>query len=80
MGVVFEAEQDNPRRVVALKVIRTGLASDSVVRRFRHEAEVLGRLQHLGIADIYDAGMAETPLGQQPYFAMQLIQGRPLLE
>ncbi|GMU81628.1 MAG: hypothetical protein AMXMBFR47_14990 [Planctomycetota bacterium] len=80
MGVVFEAEQDNPRRIVALKVIRAGLASDSVVRRFRHEAEVLGRLQHVGIADLYDAGVAETPLGRQPYFAMQLIQGRPLID
>lgn len=80
MGVVFEAEQDNPRRTVALKVIRAGLASDSVVRRFRHEAEVLGRLQHLGIADVYEAGVAETPLGQQPYFAMQLIQGAPLID
>ena len=80
MGVVFEAEQDNPRRTVALKVIRTGLASDSVVRRFRHESEVLGRLQHIGIADIYEAGVAETALGHQPYFAMQLIHGRSLID
>lgn len=80
MGVVFEAEQDNPRRIVALKVIRAGLASDSVVRRFRHEAEVLGRLQHLGIADVYEAGVAETPLGQQPFFAMQFVHGLSLIE
>ncbi len=80
MGVVFEAEQDNPRRIVALKVIRAGLASDSVVRRFRHEAEVLGRLEHLGIADVYEAGVAETPFGQQPYFAMQYVQGHSLIE
>ncbi len=80
MGVVFEAEQDNPRRIVALKVVRAGLASDSMVRRFRHEADVLGRLQHRGIADVYEAGVADTPYGRQPYFAMQLIQGQPLIE
>src|SRR5262245_9105056 len=75
MGTVYEAEQDNPRRTVALKVIRAGLASDSLLKRFAREAEILGRLRHPGIAHVYDAGVAE---GGQPYFAMELIAGVPL--
>ena len=50
MGTVYEAEQDNPRRTVALKVIRPGLVSPELVKRFSHEAQILGRLQHSGIA------------------------------
>jgi hypothetical protein len=50
MGTVFEAEQDNPRRTVALKVIRAEYASAELLSRFRHEAEILARLQHPGIA------------------------------
>ena len=44
MGVVYEAEQDDPRRRVALKVIRTSMVSRSLLQRFRHEARVLGHL------------------------------------
>ena len=75
MGTVYEAEQDNPRRTVALKVIRPGLASDLLLQRFAREAQILGRLHHPGIAQVYDAGVAE---GGQPYFAMELIAGVPL--
>ncbi len=83
MGAVYEAEQDNPRRTVALKVIRSGLASDQVLRRFRLEALVLGRLQHPGIAQIYEAGTAELRAAdgavfEQPFFVMELIRGQPL--
>src|SRR5262249_3228131 len=72
MGTVYEAEQDNPRRTVALKVIRAGLTSDSLLKRFDREAQILGRLRHPGIAHVYEAGVAETG---QPYFAMELIAG-----
>ena len=41
MGIVYEARQETPRRIVALKVIRPGLASPEVLRRFHHESEVL---------------------------------------
>jgi eukaryotic-like serine/threonine-protein kinase len=78
MGVVYEAEQERPHRRVALKVIRPGFAGPSHLRRFDHEAEFLGRLQHPGIAQIYHAGVAETDHGVQPYFAMELVRGRPL--
>lgn len=78
MGTVYEAEQDDPRRIVALKVIRPGLATPERLRRFRHESQALGRLQHPGIAQIYDAGAADTGFGPQPYFAMELVRGEPL--
>ena len=80
MGVVYQAEQEHPRRVVALKVIKPGLVSPELLRRFEHEVRALGRLQHPGIAQIYEAGTAETGFGPQPYFAMEFIRGRPLLE
>lgn len=80
MGVVYEAEQDNPRRVVALKVVRSGALSAEMRRRFAQEAHVLGRLQHPGVAQIYEAGMASAEGGDQPYFAMERVRGRSLLE
>ncbi|HTX77036.1 MAG TPA: serine/threonine-protein kinase, partial [Terracidiphilus sp.] len=78
MGAVYEAEQDQPRRAVALKVLRPGFVSPELVRRFERESQVLARLQHPGIAQIYAAGSARTGLGEQPYFAMELIHGMPL--
>jgi WD40 repeat protein/predicted Ser/Thr protein kinase len=75
MGVVYEAEQDNPRRTVALKVISPGLVSLEHAKRFNHEAQILGRLQHPGIAQVYDAGFVEDG---RPYFAMEFIRGMPL--
>ena len=75
MGVVYEAEQDDPRRPVALKVIHPRLASAAAVARFRREAAILGRLSHPGIAAVYDAGV--TPDGR-PYFALELVRGDPL--
>ncbi len=75
MGTVYEAEQDNPRRTVALKVIRPGVISPEVVKRFHHEAQILGRLQHVGIAQVHEAGLDEKG---QPFFAMEFIDGMPL--
>ncbi|HVG55928.1 MAG TPA: serine/threonine-protein kinase [Vicinamibacterales bacterium] len=80
MGAVYEAEQDQPRRTVALKVIKPGLAGPELLRRFAQEAQALGRLQHPGIAQIYDAGTADTGFGSQPYFAMEFIRGASLRE
>ncbi len=79
MGTVYEAEQDNPRRGVALKVIRPGYVTPGALRRFEHEAQVLGRLQHPGIAQIFEAGSFDAGFGRQPYLAMELVRGRPLL-
>ncbi|HEV2295598.1 MAG TPA: protein kinase [Tepidisphaeraceae bacterium] len=80
MGVVYTAEQAHPKRLVALKVIRPMLGTRDMIRRFRMEAEVLGRLEHPGIARIYDAGSADAGAGPQPFFAMELVKGSPLVE
>jgi non-specific serine/threonine protein kinase/serine/threonine-protein kinase len=80
MGTVFEAEQDHPRRRVALKVIRPGVLSRAMLRRFEYEADVLARLEHPGIARVYEAGVADAGLGPQPYFAMELVEGKRLDE
>jgi serine/threonine protein kinase/Tfp pilus assembly protein PilF len=78
MGVVYEALQGNPRRAVALKIIRGGAYVDeTVVRLFQREVQALARLKHPGIAAIYEAG--RTGDGQH-FFAMELVQGRRLDE
>ena len=77
---MYEAEQEHPRRTVALKVIKSGLSDPKLVRRFEQELLALGRLQHPGIAQIYEAGTADNGFGPQPYFAMEFIHGKPLLE
>src|SRR6185295_9095016 len=72
MGVVYAAEQDNPRRTVALKVIRPAFASQDAMRRFAFESEVLGRLQHPSIAQVHEAGVGQTDEGAElPYIAME---------
>jgi len=78
MGTVYEAEQEDPRRVVALKVIKLGLATPDRLRRFRQESQALARLQHPGIAQIYESNTADTGFGPQPFFAMEFIRGLPL--
>jgi len=76
MGVVYEAEQESPRRKVAVKVIRGGAFVDEArVRLFRREAETLARLRHPGIATIYESGRTEDG---HHFFAMELVQGETL--
>lgn len=78
MGVVYRAEQQNPPRQVALKVLAPGLGGPAAQARFALEAEALGRLQHPGIAAILQAGTYASPLGEQPFLAMELVDGEPL--
>lgn len=77
-GTVYEAIQDQPRRAVALKLLRPTSESSERFRRFRLEAEVLGRLRHPGIAQVYEAGVhAGEGLAQGmvlPFIAMELLQ------
>ncbi|MCC6322558.1 MAG: protein kinase [Phycisphaerales bacterium] len=75
MGAVFEAVQENPRRAVALKLLKAGIANEKSLRRFQVETEVLARLNHRCIAQIYEAGTHESPLGPVPYFVMELVGG-----
>ena len=79
MGAVYEAEQEHPRRRVALKVMRTPFLADELRSRFEQEAEILGRLRHPGIAHIYEAGVTQGSDGEPvSYFAMELVHGIPL--
>lgn len=78
MGVVYEALQSTPRRRVALKLLRPGLMTAERLKRFEHEAQVLGWLNHPGIAQIYESGIAETEAGRQPFLAMELVRGERL--
>lgn len=84
MGVVYEARQSRPSRLVALKLIRPDLVTERGLDRFRREIEILGRLQHPGIAAVHDAGLAPADLDAlgraQPYCAMELVRGEPLLQ
>jgi serine/threonine protein kinase/tetratricopeptide (TPR) repeat protein len=76
MGIVYEAEQQSPKRRVALKVVRGGLLLDEAgIRLFQREAHALARLRHPGIAAIYESGA--TPDGHH-FFAMELVDGLPL--
>ncbi|HKR58176.1 MAG TPA: serine/threonine-protein kinase, partial [Pyrinomonadaceae bacterium] len=78
MGVVYEAEQQHPRRFVALKVIRGGrIIGENQIKLFQREVRALARLKHPGIAAIYESGSTND---EQYYFAMELVHGVPLLE
>lgn len=77
MGAVYEAEQDHPRRTVALKVMYRGLAPGAL-RRFEREGELLGRLHHPGIAQIFDTGTEDDGSGPRPFLAMELVRGTSL--
>jgi serine/threonine protein kinase/WD40 repeat protein len=73
MGVVYLAEQETPRRQVAVKVLRHGLVTQDALRRFSVEAEVLGRLAHPGVAQIHEAGVAEIGGQAMPFLVMEYI-------
>ncbi len=75
MGVVHEAEQERPPRVIALKLLPPGLASPSSLRRFEFEAEALARMRHPGIAHLYEVGVHHDAGASIPYIAMELVDG-----
>ncbi|MFT7537725.1 MAG: hypothetical protein ACI85K_003686, partial [Hyphomicrobiaceae bacterium] len=75
MGVVYEGTQQSPRRAVAIKLLHPIHATEDRMRRFRREAELLGRLQHPSIAQIYEASSYDVGRGPQPFFAMELVNG-----
>jgi len=84
MGTVYEARQESPRRIVAVKVLKRGLASRAALRRFEYESQILARLRHPNIAQVFEAGMHQEPDDPGvlvPYFAMEYIPGaRPLTD
>ncbi len=76
MATVYEAVQDKPKRRVALKVMRQSMTQRESYLRFRLETEVLARLSHPGIAQIYESGAAQLKHGPPaPFFAMELVHG-----
>ena len=76
MGTVYLAEQREPvQRRVALKLIKLGMDSKAVVRRFEQERQALSLMDHEGIAKVYDCGTSERG---QPFFVMELVKGVPL--
>jgi serine/threonine protein kinase/Tfp pilus assembly protein PilF len=76
MGVVYRAEQRHPiKRVVALKLIRLGMASDQVIARFESERQALALMNHPNIAKVLDAGTSDSG---QPYFVMEYVPGEPI--
>lgn len=80
MGEVYLAEQRDPDREVAVKILRGGVYSSGLSRRFAREVRVLGRLEHPGIARIYQAGNAQTPQGSITYYAMERVNGPRITE
>lgn len=76
MGVVYEARQERPNRRVALKLVQSSLVDAAALRRFRYEAEALGRLRHPGVAQVYEAGVDVDEHGEErPFLAMEFIEG-----
>ena len=73
-GTVYEAVQDRPHRTIALKLLRAGVDSPELARRFERESEVLASLHHPAIAHVYEAGVHGEGVWQMPYIAMELVR------
>ncbi|MFM7206862.1 MAG: WD40 repeat domain-containing serine/threonine protein kinase [Planctomycetaceae bacterium] len=74
MGRVYEGRQATPERPVAVKVLRDGFSSASLVRRFEYEARVLARLRHPNIAQVFTSGVAEIGGAVTPFFVMEMVE------
>ena len=78
MGIVYVAEQTEPvKRRVALKIIRSGLATKDVIARFATERQALAMMDHPNIARVFDGGVTDSG---QSYFVMELVPGLPITE
>jgi serine/threonine protein kinase/Tol biopolymer transport system component len=78
MAVVYMGEQQEPiRRKVALKIIKLGMDTKSVIARFEAERQALAMMDHPNIAKVLDAGATETG---RPYFVMELVTGVSITE
>ena len=77
-GVVYMAEQEEPvRRRVALKIIKLGMETKSVIARFEAERQALAMMDHPNIARVFDAGATDRG---PPYFIMELVRGVKITE
>jgi eukaryotic-like serine/threonine-protein kinase len=79
MGAVYLARRadDQYESLVAVKLIKRGMDTDAVVRRFRKERQILATLGHPNVARLLDGGTTEDG---RPYFVMEYVEGRPLTE
>ncbi|MCG3161297.1 MAG: Serine/threonine-protein kinase PknD [Acidobacteria bacterium] len=79
MGAVYLAARDDDqfKQLVAVKVIRRGMDHEAIIRRFRHERQILAGLNHPNIARLLDGGATEDGL---PWFALEYVEGQPLAE
>jgi eukaryotic-like serine/threonine-protein kinase len=79
MGTVYRGERADEayEQTVAIKLIRTGMDSDDILLRFRHERQVLANLDHPNIARLLDGGSTEPP-ESRPYLVMEYVQGTRL--
>ena len=73
MGTVYEALQEQPRRTVAVKIMKAGMFSEAGLHRFEYEAQLLARLRHPGVAQVYEAGTHREGGQDIPFFAMEYI-------
>ena len=77
-GSVYLAEQEHPvRRRVALKLIKVGMDTRSVIARFEAERQALALMDHANIARVFDAGQTDDG---RPYFVMELVKGIPVTD
>ncbi|MBL9143991.1 MAG: protein kinase [Verrucomicrobiaceae bacterium] len=77
-GIVWKARQnDTLKREVALKIVRAGMNTKSVITRFRRERQALALMSHRFIASVLDAGATKD---HRPYFAMELVHGVPITQ
>jgi serine/threonine-protein kinase len=79
MGSVFLAERADGQfeQKVALKIIKPGMNSNEIIKRFLSERQILARLQHPNIAKLLDGGLTDDNL---PYFTMEYVEGEPIDE
>ncbi|MEJ2581258.1 MAG: serine/threonine-protein kinase, partial [Acidobacteriota bacterium] len=78
MGDVWEAQQEDPiQRRVALKLVRWGMDTENVVRRFESERQALALMEHPAIAKVFDAGSTDQG---RPFFAMEYVEGVPITD
>ncbi len=73
MGTVYIAQQEHPQRRVALKLLRRVANTPIVRRRFQNESDLLARLSHPAIAQVFEAGTLEFHGDAVPFFAMELV-------
>ncbi|HQU82330.1 MAG TPA: protein kinase [Pyrinomonadaceae bacterium] len=77
MGTVYLAEREDLKKKVALKIIKRGMDTDEILRRFQTERQILANLEHSNIARLLDGGVSEDSL---PFIVMEYVSGKDLLD